>query len=305
MPLRRPLRAIPTTLGAALLTLAITVGAALMPSGPTALAATSVAPGSVSVDFVGAGIWGGSLRSSYALTTRPVPVQFFARKAWRGTGGGSALVTAVLERKPSGGTWTATALRVSTRTATFRVRIPAYSVSTTAPNRTVAYRLRVRVGGVVGRGDVSSAITIHHRNPARFTGLTRSLYRAVRPHCPSAVVRVVALGDAAGDYTTGQYALRIDSSVAAYDAVDRRAVALHECGHYLQWRNYGATSAGWARMTRDAEAVFAAIRSDPVEHMADCIAQAANPGGYLGYGGGCTATQLSASKRMLEGRRVR
>ena len=116
---------------------------------------------------------------------------------------------------------------------------------------------------------------------------------------------MAALGDAAGDYTTGQYSLRIDFSVAEYEPVNRRAVALHECGHYLQWRNYGASSTGWSRMTRDAKVVFGTNSRRPVEHMADCIAQAANPGGYLGYGDDCTVAQISASKRMLAGHRVR
>jgi hypothetical protein len=303
--LRRPLRLIPTALGAALLTLVITVGAAVMPSGPTALAATPVPPGSVTVTFVGAGVWGGSLHSTYALTNRAVSAQFFLRKEWWGTGGSRAPVTAVVERRSGGGSWKATKQRVTTRSATFGVHLPAYSTSSSAHDITLLYRLRVRAGGVVGHGDTSAAITIHYRNPARFTGATERMYRAVHRYCPSALVRIVALSDAAGDYTTGQYALRIDSSVTRYPRIDQRAVALHECGHYLQWRNYGASSAGWDRMTRDAKAVFGTNSSDPVEHMADCIAQAANPGGYLGYGGDCTKAQLASSKLMLAGHRAR
>ena len=170
MRLRRPLRLIPTALGAALLTLVITVGAAVMPSGPTALAAMAVPPRSVTVSFIGAGIWGGSLRSSYALTNRAVSAQFFTRRS-----GGTTRLTAVVERRLSGGPWKATAQRVTTRTATFRVHIPAWSTSTTARDRTVGYRLRVRVGGVVGNGDVSAPITLHYTNPARLTGLPRTL----------------------------------------------------------------------------------------------------------------------------------
>jgi hypothetical protein len=45
-------------------------------------------------------------------------------------------------------------------------------------------------------------------------------------------------------------------------------------------------------MQRQADEVFGTNSSEPVEHMADCAAQVANPGGYLGYGGRCTATQL-------------
>jgi hypothetical protein len=279
------------------------VGAAVVIPTRSAKAATSVAAHSVQLDFTGAGIWGGDLHSTYALTGKIVPAEFYVRKGWYGSGGDTALITAVVERRASGGTWKATAQRVSSRSTTFRVHLPAYS---TANDATVAYRLEVRRGGVVGRGDVSATITVNYRNPARFTGFTRSLYRAVHGYCPSAVVRVVRLsGDAAGDYTTGQYALRIDSSIAKYRPINQRSVALHECGHYLQWRNYGATNAGWNRMEKDAKAIFGTNSSDPVEHMADCIAQAANPGGYLGYGGSCTKPQRHAAKMVLAGYRAR
>jgi hypothetical protein len=285
---------------AALAALLLAVSGALLPARPASAATTA---SSVRISFVGAGIWGGSLRSTYALTTKPVPAQFYASKSWSGS---NASVTAIVERRVSGGAWKATGQRVSTTSATFRVSFPAYSSSASAGNPTVEYRLRVRTGGVVRAGDVSDAITVHYRNPARFTGFVKTLYRAVHPYCPSALPRVVRLsGDAAGDFTTGQFALRIDTSIRSYVAVDQRAVAIHECGHYLQWRNYGASSAGWSRMKADAKAIFGTNSSEPVEHMADCIARAANPGGYLGYGGTCTATQLAASKRMLAGHRAR
>jgi hypothetical protein len=285
---------------AGLAALLLAVSGALPPERPASAATTAV---SVRISFVGAGIWGGSLRSTYALTTKPVPAQFYASKSWSGS---NASVTAVVERRVAGGTWKATTQRVSTTSTTFRVRFPAYSSSTTAANPTIQYRLRVRTGGVVRAGDVSDTITVHYRNPAKFTGFVRTLYAAVHPYCPSALPRVVSLsGDAAGDFTTGQFALRIDTSIAGYVPVDQRAVAIHECGHYLQWRNYGASSAGWTRMKADAKAIFGTNSSDPVEHMADCIAQRANPGGYLGYGGSCTTKQLAASKRMLEGLRAR
>lgn len=308
MPLLRALLALRVPLlglGAALLTVVLAATGAVLPVR-AAIATPSVATSSVSIAFVGAGIWGGDLRSTYALTTKPVSAQFYLRREWRTAGGGTALITAAVERRVGGGSWKATAQRVSTRTSTFRAHIPAYSTRTSAPDATVAYRLRIRTPGIVGSGDVSSALTVHYRNPARFTGLTASLYRTVHPYCPSAVVRVVRLtGDEAGDYTTGQYALLVDASIAGYAPVNRRAVALHECGHYLQWRNYGGTTAGWNAMKKDAKAIFGTNSSQPVEHMADCTSRAANPGGYLGYGGTCTAPQLAAAKRMLAGERAR
>jgi hypothetical protein len=288
----------------ALVVLLLAAAAVVVPSRP-ANAVTAVRAGSVGIDFVDAGIWGGDLRSTYALTSKTVSAQFYARKRFA-AGSGAALVTAVVERRTAGGSWKATAGRVSSRSAIFRAHLPAYSARSSAHDATVAYRLRVRTGGVVGQGDTSATITVHYRNPRHFGAVAASLQRTVHGYCPSAVVRIVHLtGDAAGDYTTGQYALRIDSTVLDYRAIDRRAVALHECGHYLQWRNYGATDAGATRMTRDANAIFGTNSDDPVEHMADCIAQAANPGGYLGYGGSCTKGQKAASERMLHGHRAR
>lgn len=307
MPLLRPVgaaRVLVLLPVAALLTLLLAIVGALLPTRP-AHATTAVPAGSVGVVFTQAGIWGGSRTVTDALTTKPVSAQFYLTRTWRGTGGRTASVSALVQRRTEGGSWITTGQRVSTTSARFRVVLPARSTSTTAADATVQYRLQVRAGGVVGSAATSPAITVRYRNPARFTGLTASLYRTVHRYCSSAVVRIVHLSDAAGDFTTGQYALQVDSSVSGYAAVDRRAVALHECGHYLQWRNYGASSAGWARMTADAEAVFGAHTDDQVEHMADCIAQAANPGGYLAYGGSCSAKELAASKRMLAGDRVR
>ena len=303
MLLHRPVGAARATVLAAVLvlvTLLLTVGGAVLPT-PTASAASTAPKGSVSVRFVDAGVWGGSLRSTYALTNRAVSVQFYLHKAWSTSAGRTASVTAVVERR-SKGVWRATGQRVATGSLTFHAALPAYSTRSSASDATVAYRLRVPVRGVVGSGATSPTITVHYRNPLRFSTTAWRLYTAVHRYCGSAVIRIVHLsGDAAGDYTTGQYALRIDSTVADYARIDQRAVALHECGHYLQWRNYGATNAGWERMTRDARAVFGTNSSDPVEHMADCISQAANPGGYLGYGGSCTKAQKTAAKRMLAG----
>ena len=287
--------------GVALVALLLVAAGIALPTS----AANATNSASVHVDFVDAGIWGGDLRSTYALTSKPVSAQFYVHK-WFAAGSGTALVTAVLERRAPGGAWKATARRVSTRSAIFNAQLPAYSTRSSAHDATVAYRLVVRKGGVVAQGDTSATITVHYRNPLHFGAVAASLSRTVRRYCPSAVVRIVHLsGDAAGSFTEGQYSLLIDSTVVDYRPIDRRAVVLHECGHYLQWRNYGATGAGATRMAKDARAVFGTNSSDPVEHMADCISQAANPGGYLAYGGSCTPRQHTASLRMLHGLRVR
>ena len=109
--------------------------------------------------------------------------------------------------------------------------------------------------------------------------------------------------------------------MGAYQPIDVRAVALHECSHERQWLGYGGTAAGWTAMRgRRArrssrtgrsrrgsspgypyEAADAAIT--PVEHAADCGAQSVNPAGYLGSAGYCTKAELAAGKRLLLGHR--
>ena len=307
MPLLRPVRALRVPvlgLAAALATVLLAATGVVLPVR-AATASPSVATSSVSIAFVGAGIWGGDLRSTYALPSKPVSAQFYLQREARRAGGRTAPISAVVERRVGSGSWRATAQHVTTRTSTFHVHIPVYSTRSSAPDVTVGYRVRIRTAGIVGSGDASAAVTVRYRNPARFTGLTATLQHAVHGYCPSAVVRVVHLSGAAGDYTTGQYSLRVDPAIAHYSAVNRRSVALHECGHYLQWRNYGATDAGWSTMKQDAKAIFGTNSRYPVEHMADCIARAANPGGYLGYGGRCTTKQLAASWRVLHGHRAR
>jgi hypothetical protein len=281
----------------------VAVAASLMPV--TSPAAVAVESGSVGVLFTRSGIWGGSHTSSYALTTKSVLADFHFSKAWYSTGGRTAPVTATVERRSPGGVWRATAQRVTTTSTLFHIRIAPVSTSSTAADVTRYYRLRVVGGGVVGHGDVSPAVKLKYVNPYRFTGAKRYLFRTVHRYCPAAVVRFVSLpGNAAGQFSSGQYSLLIDPVVRSYPKIHQRAVALHECGHYLQWRNYGATATGWARMQKEADAVYGTNSAVPVEHMADCIAQAANPGGYLGYGGVCTAKQLRYASRMLAGERL-
>lgn len=227
-----------------------------------------------------------------------------------------------LQRKVGSGAWTTTAAKV-TRTAHGLVaRTPAYS--TTATKRTVSYRIRSAAYSTatarVASTSVSRTLQVVVENQHRYTGLAMTVYRAVEAYCPATAVHVGSLSQGAGDYRTGTLMIRIAGEVRLYSARDVRAVALHECSHERQWLNYGGTTAGWNEMEAAADATFAdwtkpdgaqtAYRYDdpdpaisPIEHGADCGAQSANPGGYLGYGGYCSKAQLAAGKRLLAGKR--
>jgi hypothetical protein len=227
-----------------------------------------------------------------------------------------------LQRRIGSGRWTTTAATVSVTDAGLLVRTPAFS--TTAARRAVAYRLRsaaysTSTGGV-RTTSFSRVVRVAYEDQHRYTGLARTIYRAVRAYCPTSAVHVGTLSAGAGDYRTGALVIRVSSAVRDYRPIDVRAVALHECSHERQWLDYGGTAAGWRAMEVAAATVFAdwtkpagttTLYPDeqpdaaitPVEHAADCGAQAADPGGYLGYGGYCTKAELTAGMRLLRGHR--
>lgn len=236
--------------------------------------------------------------------------------------GEQATPRVTLQRKVGTGRWTTTTARVSVTDQGLTARTPAFS--TTAKQRTVAYRFRslayrTATNGVQNTA-VSKTVRIVYENQQRYTGLAKTIYRTVRPYCPATAVHVDPLAEKAGDYRTGALLIRVAGAVRQYRAIDIRAVALHECSHERQWLAYGGTAKGWATMEAKAATTFAdwtkpagtstPYRYDepsasitPVEHAADCGAQAVNRGGYLGYGGYCTPTELQAAKRLLLGHR--
>ena len=225
-----------------------------------------------------------------------------------------------LQRKVGSGAWTTTSAKVSSTKNGFTVRTPSYS--TKAAKRTVAYRLVSKAysssGGRVRNTSRSRVARIGYENQARYTGLARTVYRYAKPYCPNTAVHVAGLKVAAGDYATGTLLIRVIADVQGYTAKDVRALALHECSHERQWLNYGGTVAGHRTMAAAAKRIFSNWKLPagaqypyespdpsitPIEHAADCGAQSLDRGGYLGYGGYCTAAQLRAGKRLLLGSR--
>jgi len=240
--------------------------------------------------------------------------------SWSGT---RAPMRLALERRIGHGRWTRTSATVRPTKDGLMARTPRWS--TKAERRAVAYRLvsRAYTAGSqrVPTTSRSRVVTITTENQARYSGLAKRVWTAAKRYCPGTAVHVARLGSAAGDYRTGTLLIRVTADVAAYGDRNLRALALHECSHERQWLNYGGTAAGHRTMTAAAKRIFgtwsrpagspappypveapdAAIT--PIEHAADCGAQALNPGGYLGYGGYCTPKQLAAGKRLLLGHR--
>ena len=227
-----------------------------------------------------------------------------------------------LQRRIGSGSWTTTTAKVSRAADGLVVRTPAFS--TTVAKRTVAYRLRSAAYSTatnrVRSTSLSHVVRVVYEDQRRYTGLARTIYRAVEAYCPTSAVHVGALPAGAGDYRTGALVIRVSEAVGAYLPIDVRAVALHECSHERQWLDYGGTTAGWRTMETAAATVFADWTKpagvttpypydapdgsiSPVEHAADCGAQSVDRGGYLGYGGYCTKAELTAGKRLLLGHR--
>lgn len=226
-----------------------------------------------------------------------------------------------LQRKVGSGAWRTTAAKVALTKKGIVTTTPKYS--TTARTKSVAYRVVSSAfsgsKGSVPRTSKSHVVRITYENQRRYTGLAKTVWGYAKQYCPNTAVHVATLDGAAGDYRTGTLLIRAIPAIADYEPVNIRALALHECSHERQWLNYGGTSAGHTRMEKDAARLFSDWTKPadvttpyrytepessitPVEHAADCGAQAVNPGGYLGYGGYCTPGELTAGKRLLLGR---
>lgn len=234
-----------------------------------------------------------------------------------------------LQRRIGSGAWTTLGTAVpkpSDATGAVVVRTPAWS--TTAKRADVAYRLRssaftdAATGGI-GATTTSPQITITYDDQDRYTGMARTIWRIVRPYCPTTAVRITSLpSGAAGQYRTGGLVIEVERGVGTLfntTYTSQQSLGLHECAHERQWLNYGSTMAGNRAMEKAAAKLFTNdakprgarvpypyFRStgfSAVEHAADCSAQAMHRGGYLGYGGYCNAKELAAGKRLLLGKR--
>lgn len=261
-------------------------------------------PETPAVVFLFADINGSGGNVSAAIMSRSVRARFRFETVSSTDGTGAGRLTARLQQRVgAGGRWTDTGQTVSTSSTTFDVRIRPYSLDPRTPDVTVHYRLVASAGRAPGADAVSPSVRFDYQNWHRYSGLKRALYADMSAFCPDMAIRT---GDReqerakwAGVTPRGLYETSIVRRVALYKRVDQRAVMLHECAHHLQWQNYGASIDGWTQMEQEAAQVFGTNHDKPIEHMADCAAQAANPGGYLGYGGRCTAVQLSAAEATL------
>ena len=212
---------------------------------------------------------------------------------------GHAVPKVTLERRVEAGRWVRTDAEVVVASnAPLTAVTPVHAAS--GATASVEYRL-------VSGASVSRTMTVVYENQRRYTGMAATIYRDLERYCPTTAVHVGALnGREAGDYRTGAQLIRVDATVGRTTVtrpIDQRALALHECSHEHQWLNYGATSTGRTTMLAAAKRYFSVPGIEPVEHAADCGAQSVNPGGYLGYGGTCTALQLHEGKRLLLGLR--
>jgi hypothetical protein len=282
--------------------LATALAAALLPASP---ATAETGQGGIAVAFAWSDINGSGYRTTQAYTSRSVRARFAFQKWWWSSASSTAPVVGMVQRRIGTGAWRSTGQSVVTRSTVFDVRIRPYSLKATAKGATVRYRIAVPTGGTVREGDVSSAVKVVYKNVHRYTGFALALYRAVRQYCPAAVIRVMRLpAGEAGEQPFGLYEIRIAPAVRTYRPAYARSVALHECGHFLQWKNYGSSNEGYRTMLRQANRIYGTNHNYPMEHMADCIARAVEPNGYLGYGGRCTAKQIRYAWRVLKGGRL-
>jgi hypothetical protein len=261
--------------------------------------------GTVAPVFYWAGVNGTSYSSTPAFLSRSVRLTFsFSRWTWA-PDARTAPMPGLVQRKVGAGIWRTLSKTTSSTPTLFNIRLRPFSLSPVAKNVTVSYRVKVPAGGIVRQGDVSPVIKVRYENSHRYTGFKLFLYKASRKYCPAATIHVTALRRGrAGEQPTGLYELRISPDVRSFSSAYKRSVVLHECGHFLQYKNYGSTMKGRALMLKQADRIYGTNHPSPMEHMADCISHAVEPHGYLGYGGRCTAKQIRYAWRILHGKKL-
>jgi len=134
--------------------------------------------------------------------------------------------------------------------------------------------------------------------------MQKQMYETIAPYCPGVAIvyRSAWKKNTVGEYAAGTNYISIKKDWAeASGEVNQDALALHECGHYVQYKTY---KDNLTQLKYDAAEVFAMGKVDPIEHMADCMAQSVNPGGFMGYGGVCTEKQLTVAHQALNGERI-
>lgn len=274
------------TAGGPLLPPAVQAGAMGQPlvEGTQVLLSDSSIAGAGSTSEVVVGN-GGSVRldAGYSVSTSEVSPRFDVR----------------LERRVAGGSWSSTGVTASiVEGSPLSAVTPPYS--TAVATESVQYRF-------ASGNSASSPVSVVYENQRFYTGMAATIYEYAAPYCPTTAVHIATLsGREAGEYTPGASVILVDSKVGVstnLEPVTQRTVAIHECSHELQWLNYGSTQTGYDRMRAAAAADFSAgsNRAPTIEHAADCGAMAAEPTGYLGYGGYCTPAELHSAARLLGG----
>ena len=207
-----------------------------------------------------------------------------------------------LERRLGTGAWSSTGITASVEGGEGPLTAVTPPYSTSEEKEIVQYRF-------ASTSSASAPVSVSYENQRAYTGMAATIYGYSAPYCPATAVRIQRLaGREAGEYRTGASLILIDSKIGVsvnLSPADQRSVALHECSHELQWLNYGATDAGRKQMEAAAATHFSegANGAAPLEHAADCGAQALEPNGYLGYGGYCTSNELVLGRQLLSGQR--
>lgn len=233
-----------------------------------------------------------------------------------------------VQARVDGGKWTKVSGakgRIS-RKGLVTASVPPYTVTPGVPVQSVDYRFKtkkIKQGPRKARRSTTSGpITVQFDNQAMYTGDQARFYAPIANLCPQASVTLDPTGtittvrDAAFSFQYG-IAVQVEeiNAVTWESEASKMAVAIHECAHYRQFTNWGATRAGWARQEKAAAAVFVPddnpsgptppMQPDwaPLEHAADCATFLVTTGAERTYGGYCNPAENAAAGLLWQGQR--
>jgi hypothetical protein len=179
-----------------------------------------------------------------------------------------------------------------------RITIPASKIVETVTYRPASNTI---LGLPSQHGPTVQVETI---DPNSADAMQKYMYKTIAPYCPGVAIvyRDTWRKNTVGEYSAGTNYITVKEDWAKVSGeINQAALALHECGHYVQYKVY---KDNLTQLKHDAAQVFSLDKVDPIEHMADCMAQSVNPGGFMGYGGACSEQQLAVAKQVLMGERI-
>lgn len=192
-------------------------------------------------------------------------------------------------------TWK-TVTKSTTKNRALKIALPKGNKKS-AHNTKLNYRLKVSGKGLNTK--YHTLPTIRWVNATKGNAIERKAYSYIQKYCPNAALYV----DNKVAKTAWGIALLSDAQVIKISPKvpnkHLRTVALHECGHQIQWKVH---KTNWNKFVKKMDKVYGQKNGLGMEQNADCIANAWHKNSYFGYKGNCKGQKGTVAKNIIKGK---